>query len=715
MRWKFIFIKLADQGNVHYDMEKQTMKTQNYKWPEYTVGVCYYPEQWNESLWESDLDRMLKAGISVVRIAEFAWTVTEPEEGIFRFDFFDRFLDLCLEKGMKVIFGTPTATPPAWLTKKYPEVLNADSNGIPYEHGARRHYNYNSPVYLEKTRIIVTVLAEHYGKHPAICGWQIDNELNCETCDFHSESDQNAFRVFLQKKYQDLEALNRAWGSVFWNQTYTDWEQIRLPGHVLNKGWNPHQRLDYIRFVSESVRSFCYMQAQILRKHIRPEAFITTNGLFWHIDNKAMQEESLDIFGYDSYPNFAFGLDHEKELRKNGFGLEERLHDRRWGMHLSEVRAVCPHFCILEQQAGAGSWISRMEGPMPIPGQITLWAMQSISHGADFVSFFRWRTCTVGTEMYWHGILDYDNRDNRRLAEVADFASILKKISPLCGSDYLAPLAVVKDFDNMADAEIDVWHGRLDYPDEENIYRQAQLSHVPCDYVFLSDHTDAKDLDRYQVLIYPHPAIMTVERAKIVKDYVERGGTLILGCRSGYKESNGQCLMEPAPGFLSALTGTTVKESGFQHLAMPDAFITLDGEKIEAAVFQDHLEPRHDTEVMACYEGAWFAGTAALTKHPVGSGFCIHWGSTFTPPVLKKLFDMTGLSGRFDDLVSLPECVEIVERVKDERRFIILLNYMPDAEEITLHKPMKDIVNGTSLCGKMILHPFEFLVLEKES
>lgn len=689
------------------------MKKQNYIWPSYTVGVCYYPEHWDESLWESDLDRMLSAGISVVRIFEFAWSITEPEEGVFRFDLFDRFLDLCLQKGMKVIMGTPTATPPAWLTSKYPEVLNADSCGIPYEHGARRHYNYNSPVYREKSRVIVTLLAEHCAKHPAVCGWQIDNEMNCETCDFHSEADQAAFRVFLQNKYKSLNALNRAWGTLFWNQTYTDWDQVRLPGHVLNEGWNPHQRLDYIRFVSESARSFCLMQAEILRKYVKPGDFITTNGLFWHIDNPAMNEESLDIFGYDSYPNFAFGLDHRDQLQKTGFGLEEGLNDRRSGKHLSEVRGICPHFSILEQQSGAGSWVSRMEGPMPIPGQIRLWAMQSIAHGADFVSFFRWRTCTFGTEMYWHGILDYDNRNNRRLAEVKDFASMLKKIGPLCGSDYPAPLAIVKDFDNMADAEVDVWHGRLDFPDEENIYRQAQLSHVPCDFVYLSDTADASDLDRYQVLIYPHPAIMTEGRAKILKEYVEKGGTLILGCRSGYKDINGQCIMSPAPGLLSDLTGTTVKESGFQHPAEPDAFVILDGEALNASVFQDHLDPGEGTEVLARYQGSWFTGTAALTEHRTGEGSCIHWGSTFSLPVLKKLFAMTGLSGRFDDRIVLPECIEIAERTKDGRRFLILLNYMPGPQEIVLLREMKNLITEETVKGRLTVGGFGVLVLEE--
>lgn len=141
---------------------------QNYKWNELTMGTCYYPEHWDKKLWADDLDRMKKAGISVIRIAEFAWSKVEPEEGVFTYDFFDEFLDLCSEKQMKVIFGTPTATPPAWLTEKYPEVLNARKDGVLLRHGGRRHYNYNSPVYQRLCARVVEREAAHYAKHPAI-------------------------------------------------------------------------------------------------------------------------------------------------------------------------------------------------------------------------------------------------------------------------------------------------------------------------------------------------------------------------------------------------------------------------------------------------------------------------------------------------------------------------------------------------------------------
>jgi len=193
-----------------------------------TLGVCYYPEHWPEDLWEDDLKRMRQHGIEVVRIADFAWSVLEPVEGVFTYDLFDRFLDLTYKHGIKVIFCTPTAGPPAWLTHKYPEVLNAKKDGTLYRHGMRRHYNYNSPVYRELTARLVENIVAHFCTHPAIIGWQIDNEFNCETDVFYSEADHAAFRNYLKEKFGTLEALNEAMGTVFWSQTYTSWDEVYL-------------------------------------------------------------------------------------------------------------------------------------------------------------------------------------------------------------------------------------------------------------------------------------------------------------------------------------------------------------------------------------------------------------------------------------------------------------------------------------------------------
>ena len=270
------------------------------------LGTCYYPEHWKRELWEEDLNRMLEAGIRVIRIAEFAWNKIEPREGEYTYEFFDSFLDVVEKTPMKVIFCTPTATPPAWLTEEYPEVLNAQMDGTLYRHGARRHYNYNSPVYQRFAANITERSAVHYGPRPCVIGWQIDNELNCETSEFYSESDTAAFREFLKKKYGTIEALNEAWGTVFWNQTYTAWSEVYVPQTTISNSTNPHRVLDYLRFISDSACRFAGLQARIIRKYKKPDDFITTNGLFGNLDNHRLAEESLDFMTYDSYPNFAY-------------------------------------------------------------------------------------------------------------------------------------------------------------------------------------------------------------------------------------------------------------------------------------------------------------------------------------------------------------------------------------------------------------------------
>lgn len=288
-----------------------------------TLGTCYYPEHWPKTMWREDLERMKKTGIEVIRIAEFAWSKIEPEEGVFTYEFFDEFLDLADEVGMKVIFCTPTATPPAWLTEKYPEVLNARMDGVLLRHGARRHYNYNSPVYQELSARITGKSASHYAKRDCIIGWQLDNEINCEVDVFYSESDTIAFRRFLKEKYGTIDALNEAWGTAFWNQTYTDWKEVYVPRTTISDSTNPHEVLDYTRFVSASARQFAKMQSDIIRRYLKPGDFITTNGLFGNLDNHAMRRESLDFITYDSYPNFAYCLDMYSDNPKN-------LRDRKW-------------------------------------------------------------------------------------------------------------------------------------------------------------------------------------------------------------------------------------------------------------------------------------------------------------------------------------------------------------------------------------------------
>ncbi len=659
------------------------------------LGTCYYPEHWDRAGWEQDLRRMLDAGIQVIRIAEFAWSKVEPREGEYSYEFFDSFLEVAARTGMKVIFCTPTATPPAWLTEQYPEVLNCSREGISYRHGLRRHYNYNSPVYQSFCKNIVDKFAAHYAPHPSIIGWQIDNELNCETSEFYSDSDTKAFRTFLKEKYGTIEALNEAWGTVFWNQTYTAWAEVDVPRPTVNGSVNPHRVLDYTRFISDSACRFAHMQAEIIRKYLKPGDFITTNGLFGNLDNHRMREESLDFMTYDSYPNFAYCLD--------GYEEKDPLKDRKWSRNLTETRSVSPIFGIMEQQSGANGWNTRMEAPTPRPGQLTLWTMQSIAHGADFVSYFRWRTCTMGTEIYWHGILDYSGRDNRRLREVRDVHEKLSRMQEVAGCAYEAKVGVLKDYDNIWDAQCDRWHERVERESQKNLFAAAQFTHTPLDYVYLREDTTAADLSPYRVLFYPHAAILTEERMKVLEQYVEQGGTLVMGCRTGYKDLTGRCVTDYLPGLAGKMTGTDIPEYSFVAPDEGRVYIDWDGEKIEAAVFNDILSPANGGEVLARYTNSYYAGEPALVRKQTGKGAAYYFGGAFSMEAAGTFLKKLGVAEAYGDMVEVPECCELAVRTDGERRFLFILNYAAQEVRLNLKKPMTDLWSGETESGETAL------------
>lgn len=665
-----------------------------------SLGVCYYPEHWDESFWAEDLRRMKEHGLETIRVAEFAWNKFEPEEGVFTFDFFDRFMEYAEKAGMHVIFCTPTATPPAWLTHRYPECLNADKEGSLYRHGARRHYNYNSPKYREFAARITEKLGEHYGPCPSIIGWQIDNELNCETDEFYSESDQKAFRKFLQEKYGSLKKLNFAWGCDFWNQTYTDWEQVRAPGKTIHNTVNPHQQLDYIRFVSESALSFCEMQSRILRKYKKPTDFITTNGLFGHMDNHRMADCWLDTYMYDSYPDFAFALDADPVHSTD-------LNDRKWSRNLTEARSVCPCFGIMEQQSGPNGWNNRMEAPAPKPGQMMLWAMQSIAHGADFVSFFRWRTSRIGTEIYWHGILDYDGRDNRRILELDAVRDRVRKMEDAAGASYRAAFGLVKSYDNVWDTDADVWHKRVSAFSEKEIFCGAQLSHTPYDVLYLNEERCEKNMtpERYPLLIYPHGTIVTDHERQVLKRYVEAGGILCLGCRTGYKNEYGHCITEPMPGLLRQLAGGTVRDFTWVR-PEEQVFMDWQGKRFAMPVFNDILEAE-TASAAAFFSGNYYDGKPAMLEHVLGKGRVLYIGGVFTRDLTEAVLEYCGVRNPFADIIQAPADCEIALREKEGLKYLFVLNYMPKPRTVTLKIEGTDVDTGLQATRDVELGAYE--------
>ena len=365
------------------------------------LGVDYYPEHWPEAGWANDARLMREAGLNVVRIAEFAWTRMEPQEGHFEFDWLDRAVQTLADAGLQVILGTPTCTPPAWLVRKYPDILQQDAVGHLRQFGSRRHYCANSPIYREKTETIVRRMAERYAAHRGVTGWQIDNEFGLhDTARCYCPRCKAAFRRWLQTRYGSIEALNEAWGAVFWSQEYSDWSEIEPPMLTVTEP-NASQVLDYYRFSSDSWVDYEKFQMDLLRKY-SPGKPITHNfmGNFSELDYHDLAQP-VDWVSWDSYP-----AGYDEKMDDRGYEPDEPrpaslafdagdpyitgwCHDIMRGLKQSP-------FWVIEQQCGNVNWADYNTAVRA--NTVRLWTWHALASGADGVVYFNFRACRFAQE-----------------------------------------------------------------------------------------------------------------------------------------------------------------------------------------------------------------------------------------------------------------------------------------------------------------------------
>ncbi len=406
------------------------------------LGCCYYPEHWPEAMWADDARRMAAMGLSLVRIGEFAWSRIEPEPGRYDWGWLDRAIGTLAGAGLKVILGTPTATPPKWLVDRMPDMVAIDERGAPRGFGSRRHYCFSHEGYRAECRRIVTALAERYGRHPAIAMWQTDNEYGChDTVLSFSDAAASAFRGWLAARYGTPQALNEAWGNVFWSMEYRSFAEVDPP-HLTVTEANPAHWLDYRRFASDQVASFNREQVDIIRAHATGIA-ITHNfmGFFTEFDHHAVGRD-IDVATWDSYPlgfleQFWFS-DAEKAayLRQGHPDIAAFHHDLyrgcsngRWG--------------VMEQQPGPVNW-ARFN-PAPLPGMVALWTLEACAHGAELTSYFRWRQAPFAQEQMHAGLLRPDNSEAEAVPEVRAAAEVLAAIGPQAAAQ--APAALVFSYE----------------------------------------------------------------------------------------------------------------------------------------------------------------------------------------------------------------------------------------------------------------------------
>lgn len=627
------------------------------------IGVDYYPEHWNESLWSQDADIMKQSGVKVVRLAEFSWSKLEMYEGIYNFEWLDQIIEILKERNIEVILCTPTNCPPLWLYQKYPEAIQTGRDGKQIAIGIRGHRCYTSPDFRRLSGIIIDKMTSRYADYKNVIAWQIDNELEanyccCDNCITH-------YRKWLEKKYGTLAEINKAYGNNVWSGEYTDWEQIKPPMGSYPYAWyNPSYVLDYFRFASDSMVEYVRFQSEIIRKNC-PNTIITTNTwLCEKLPDFYDTFRGLDVVSYDNYPTTRIPSDPE-QFYSHAF-------------HLDLMRGIKnKNFWIMEQLSGAiGSWAPMQ--PTPRPGMIKGYSLQALAHGADIVLHFRWRTAVSGAEMFWHGIIDHNNRKGRRFHEFVDLCTAVNSLQELEGTEIKNHCAILYSSDQEYALKIQ--------PQTDGFHYYNQLKAFHHAFMSLGVGTDIinqyEDFSSYKIIVVPTLFITDVNVVKRLYEYTKSGGTVIITNRSGVKDFNNKCIMDALPCAFRELIGACITE--YDAIGKEIAHIkTTDGMVYEVTQWCDILEADTAT-VLAVYSDYFYSGKSAITQNSYGDGTAYYIGTVGYKDFYRYLAECTLKSIGITYMNNLPEGIEITLREKEHQRYYFMFNNTNQKKLITI-------------------------------
>lgn len=643
------------------------------------TGVYYYPEHWDESQWERDFKRMHELGFEFTHFAEFAWAQLEPEEGRYDFKWLDKAVALAAKYDLKVIMCTSTATPPIWLSRKYPEILIRYEDGSMRDHGSRQHGLFASPKYRELAYRMIEELAKHYGEDPRIIGWQLDNEPMVQY-DFSTTSEAG-FREFLRDRYSDdIEALNDAWGTSFWSQTYTSFDQIRLP-RFNQWGTNYHQIMDYRRFAAFQTNDFLNEQCLLIKKYAKNQ-WVTTNYIPNYDEGHIGGSPDLDFVGYTRY--MVYG-DNEG-IGRRGYRVGNPL---RIALANDFFRPVAGTYGVMELQPGQVNWGGI--NPQPLPGAVRLWLWSVFAGGSDFVCTYRYRQPLYGMEQHHYGIVGTDGvtvtpggREYQQfIQEISQLRDIAedKDVMP---EDYTRRrTAILFNHENSWNIDQQKQNYTWDtFGHIEKYYRSLKSFGAPVDFI-----TETKDFSQYPVMIVLAYQMADKELVKKWEKYVKNGGNLILTCRTAQKDRYGRFPEAPYGSMIYDLTGN---EMEFFDTLLPElpGKVTMDGKEYTWNTWGEILKPVRETEVWATYTDEFYEGKPAATTRRLGKGTVTYIGVDSNDGALEK--DMLKkLYARFEiPVLDLPYGITLEYR----NGLGIVMNYSDKTFEFTLPEGCKVLI-----------------------
>ncbi len=656
-------------------------------------GGDYNPDQWIDTpeIWDEDIRLMKLSNVNCATVSIFSWSLIEPEEGVYNFEWLDTILDKLHENGISAILATPSGARPPWLAQKYPEVLRVDENGIRNEFGVRHNHCLTSPLYRQKVREINTILANRYKDHPAVKMWHISNEYSGEC---HCELCQNAFREWVKEYYHnDINELNLKWWNGFWAHRMTDWSQISSPK---SRGENHVSalKLCWDRFVTDSTISFYENEIAPLRE-ITPNIPITTNFMKFYtgVDYQKFAKH-VDLISWDNYPAWGKGNDIYE-----GY-YSAFAHDTFRSMKQGQP------FFLMESTPSLPNWHDVNKLPHPNLHQIN--ALQSVAHGADSVLYFQWRKARGGHEKYHGAVVDHCGHENTRIFKsVTKTGEILLKLKDVIGEYKSSKVAIIYDWENSR--AIDYYCGynnlKRDYINEcLKWYKPLSDKGISIDVISMED-----DFKKYDLVIAPYLYMLKDGTEKAITDYVKNGGNFVATYLTACVDKDDLCFLGGFPGGeLKNVFGVWAEETDGLPENITNSVIYKGKEYIARDVC-DIIHANGST-VLGEYQKDFYKNTPAITENSYGDGkaYYVAFGyqDDFCNDFINDLLKEINISP--DTHIKPVQGVEIVKRGE----LTFLLNFTEEEKEIVLDKDYTDLLNEKAVKRHITLPEYGYAVLK---
>jgi len=675
------------------------------KFPKMFYGGDYNPDQWDEDVWKEDIKLMKVFRVNVVTLPVFSWAKLQPSEDSFNFSWLDRIIDLLYKNNVYFIMATPTAAPPAWMSRKYPEILVTDVAGHKHKHGGRANFCPNNPDYRRLSSLIAEKMAIRYKDHPGLLLWHINNEYGtycyCDTC-------ADAFRIWLKKCYGNLEELNKFWYTSFWGHTYYDWEEIEppsyltelLPGQLGDRDGTNFQGIavDYNRFMSDSILS-CYLnEANVIRKYT-PNIPITTNfmGTFKPLDYFKWTRH-IDIISWDNYPS-----------NKDPVSNIAMRHDLMRGLKQGKP------FLLMEQTPNQQSW--QPCNATKRPGVLRLLSYQAIAHGGDSILFFQWRQSRGACEKYHAAIVPHVGHNNTRIGrELIQLGRELEKLdNRIIGSCIVSKVAILFDWPNWWAVEYSNGPSvDLKYVNQiEKYYKAFYDLNIPVDMINLID-----DLSKYDIVIAPVLYMVKENVTEKIEKFVDAGGIFITTFFSGIVDENDLVILGGYPGAFKKMLGLWVEETDAlspdmrNKIIIKKKFSEFSQEKYDCGLMCDVVHTE-GAETLATFGEDYYAGFPSLTENSYGKGRAIYVATDPEENFIEGLMKHYCNEKALNSFLEPQEGVEITQRVKDNKTFTFILSHNTKEVVLTLPKGnYRDLLNGKVFSGEIVAAPKEVYILE---